>query len=362
MKYSKLGVAAVFLFASACATATTTVMAPPDGQYKNHSIAVSHGTDTIEVDEDASTRFEEKLLEILYAEGAFSEGAGLTLEYRFIQFDKGSQAARYIIGMGVGKGSMTIEVLFLDASGTELARVHTGGEISAGLFGGSFGEAVDTSATEVAEYAIANFLGAPTDDESTDTGVNGEEDSTDNTVGSGDETASVGQLDYASTTDQVNSDKIRQWLDGFQDQTVAIQILKQPTLLALVGDYFDVLGEPEALQTAVNNGAAVCMSACREYGVEPVFFGEKVTTADFLKMLMQTRFGYIESESNRWRALARIDNVLRAVDLNDANLSAEDAEYLSGEFRQLVEKSSGLSGKSYPVIENLIAFTSRERQ
>lgn len=141
-----------------CASATTKVLAPSAGAVKSSTLTIVQGQDTVQVDAEYSAYFREELAKRLYAEGAFKEGPGVTLTYRFIQLNEGSRAARYIVGPIAGKGSMSIEIVYTDGNGAELARTETGGEISGGLFGGSFKSALDKAAQETAEYARTNFL------------------------------------------------------------------------------------------------------------------------------------------------------------------------------------------------------------
>ncbi len=51
---------------------------------------------------------------------------------------------------------MTVEVTF-SKGGVELSKINVGGEISAGLFGGSFDSAVKKAAEEAANYTLNNF-------------------------------------------------------------------------------------------------------------------------------------------------------------------------------------------------------------
>lgn len=158
MKVLNIAAAGLLLAIAGCASATTTVLEPTSVSVKSSTIAVAHGDDTVPIDPEYSAYFRTKLGEELYTEGGFVEGGGVTLRYRFLQLDEGSRAARYMLGPIAGKGSMTIEILFLDPEGVELSKIHTGGEISGGLFGGSFKSALDKAAKEAAEYAIHNFL------------------------------------------------------------------------------------------------------------------------------------------------------------------------------------------------------------
>ncbi len=162
MRYAHLLIASLMLLLlAACATGTTMVLTPPETTMTFNNASIEHGKDTVTVDAKASTGYESKLDELLFDSDVFAEGSELTVRYRFIQFDPGSQAARYFVGMGVGKGSMTIETVFLNEQGDEIAKIQSTGEISAGMFGGSFTEAVDKAAQETAEYAQMHFSKAP---------------------------------------------------------------------------------------------------------------------------------------------------------------------------------------------------------
>ena len=146
------------LLIQACASGTTTVLSPAESGAKFSSVSIASGDDTVAVEEGLAEYYEEKLREYLYTEDGFSEGDELTIQYRFIQLDKGSRAARYIIGFGAGKGELTIETIFLDADGSEVARIQSGGEIAVGFAGGSFKEAVAKAAEKTADYAKDNLL------------------------------------------------------------------------------------------------------------------------------------------------------------------------------------------------------------
>ena len=142
----------------ACASGTTTVLSPPESDARFSSVSIVSSEDTVAVEEGLADYYEEKLREYLFVEDGFSEGDELTIQFRFIQLDKGSRAARYFIGFGAGKGELTIETVFLDADGAEVAKIQSGGEISVGFAGGSFREAVAKAAEKTADYAKDNLL------------------------------------------------------------------------------------------------------------------------------------------------------------------------------------------------------------
>lgn len=145
---------------SACATATTTVLAPASGGQAHafSTVQIQSYGDTVTVPGDARAHFEKRLNEYLFAANShFKQGDDLTVRYRFIQFDEGSRALRYIVGFGAGKGTMTVEVVFLDKQQKELAKINVGGELNMGFFGGDFDEAISRAAREAADYALKSF-------------------------------------------------------------------------------------------------------------------------------------------------------------------------------------------------------------
>lgn len=153
-------VCAIAAALSACATATTTVLAPASTAQAHtfSTIQIQSNGDTVTVPPEARAHFEKRLNEYLFAQNSrFKQGDDLTIRYRFIQFDEGSRALRYIVGFGAGKGTMTVEVTFLDKQQKELAKINVGGELNMGFFGGDFDEAISRAAREAADYAQKSF-------------------------------------------------------------------------------------------------------------------------------------------------------------------------------------------------------------
>ena len=143
------------LFVIGCGAGRTMVLAPAETPDKFTEAEIIEGQSTVSVPSDVNAAFQSKLSQLIYGEGGFAQGPGLKIKYRFIQFNPGSQFTRWFWGgLGsTGKGSMTVEVVFLDTTGKELAKIQSEGEITSGAFGGSFDFAVQKAATEVAEYA-----------------------------------------------------------------------------------------------------------------------------------------------------------------------------------------------------------------
>ena len=152
-----VGAAIALATLAACANGTTMVTNAPSVERPAFQAAqVEAAQHAVEGDAEQIALFETKLREGLAAAG-FADGPGLTLRYRLIQYERGSQALRYVVGLGVGRGSLTFEVTYLDQAGSELGRVNVGGDISGGLLGGGFGEATTKAAQEAVDYAAQNF-------------------------------------------------------------------------------------------------------------------------------------------------------------------------------------------------------------
>lgn len=125
---------------------------------KTYSLA--EGQSTVGCDEAVKRQFEQEIKDG-FAEANMPEGNDLKIEYRFVQFDEGSRLVRYMAGgLGnAGEGEMTVEVIFKNRDNKELSRIHVGGKINSGFFGGSFDHAVEHSAKQVVRYVITNFKG-----------------------------------------------------------------------------------------------------------------------------------------------------------------------------------------------------------
>lgn len=149
--------------------------------------------------------------------------------------------------------------------------------------------------------------------------------------------------------------KVAKWLAGVRDPMRRAEVEAQPFLVALIDDYAAAVGEPTAFRDAINTGAEICLSACRDGKASKVVIGDKITAADFVKMVMSTRYGTTENAVNRWAALERIDAVVATLGADAITLSQEDAAYFAGPFAELVSASKKLSGRAYPNIDRLIA-------
>jgi hypothetical protein len=149
----------LIIFLGGCGSGRTMVLKPTEIKQHFSSVEIIEGNSTVNVPADVKKVFSQKLEKFVYEEGGFQKGNELKLKYRFIQFNPGSQFTRYMWGgLGSsGKGTLTVEAKFFDPTDQELAMIQSEGEISSGVFGGSFDFALEKCAKEIAEYTKHNF-------------------------------------------------------------------------------------------------------------------------------------------------------------------------------------------------------------
>lgn len=145
----------IIFLSSGCGAGRTIVMTPAETSETFSAAEIVEDKSTVSVPAEVNASFATKLAQLIYNEGGFSRGPGLTISYRFIQYNPGSQFTRWFWGGigSAGKGTMTVEARFLDRNNRELAKIQAEGEITSGAFGGSFDYAVQKTAQEVATYA-----------------------------------------------------------------------------------------------------------------------------------------------------------------------------------------------------------------
>jgi len=140
-----------------CGVGKTLVLEPPEESYRVKSIEIVEQKPTIKVPENIRSKFKKDLAKNIYLK--FNEGLELKLEYKFIQFNSGSRFTRWFWGGigNAGEGSLTIQAVFYDKNGKKLSTIQVEGKIQSGFFGGSFDEALEKAAKELADYTIKNF-------------------------------------------------------------------------------------------------------------------------------------------------------------------------------------------------------------
>lgn len=152
--------AALAAFAlSACANSSLLVEQPNSSDYTTGSLRISHASDSIDVDEENLTYTQAKLEEELLGgdEPLFEAGEGMTVRWRYVGFNEGSRAGRYLTGGLAGGSKVTLEVEFVDPDGNVLAVVRGEGSVNGGFFGGSNKTGIDKAIEEIAEYAAREF-------------------------------------------------------------------------------------------------------------------------------------------------------------------------------------------------------------
>lgn len=149
------GIFIVALLFSGCGAGRTIVVTPTESPETFTAAEIIEDKSTVSVPAEVNTSFQTKLSQLIFTEGGFARGPGLKISYRFIQYNPGSQFSRWFWGGigSAGKGTLTVEVRFLDQNNKELAKIQSEGEITSGVFGGSFDFAVQKTANEVAAYA-----------------------------------------------------------------------------------------------------------------------------------------------------------------------------------------------------------------
>ena len=147
------------LFLAGCGAGKTLILNQSETKVSFVNIGLLSEKSTAGVPEDIQIAFKDLLHKKLYEELKFNEGSDLTIAYRFIQYNPGSQLSRWFWGGigNAGEGTLTIEARFLDPNKKELAKIQSEGKIGSGFFGGTMDLALDKAATEIGEYTARNF-------------------------------------------------------------------------------------------------------------------------------------------------------------------------------------------------------------
>ena len=143
-----------------------------------------------------------------------------------------------------------------------------------------------------------------------------------------------------------------------QDQALrpvidAASAIEDGFLIALLADYETVLGDANSFERALS-GDRVCLTACKQFGQSPVSIVGEPSSSDLLRILMNTKFGFLNGAGHRWEALRRVDNVIEKIGVNDIRLNEKDKKYLLNDFRNLVEEAQNASLQEYKFISALI--------
>jgi hypothetical protein len=137
---------------SACGASKDSVIQPlSDDVFDNPRYAIQQEETSVEVPQKFVFAFEASLMRRLGEEGFSFGDSEKTLVYRFVDFDEGSRALRYFVGLGAGSSKMTVEVEFRDAEGRVRGQVRSQGVLGMGFLGGEGAQAADAAAEGVVE-------------------------------------------------------------------------------------------------------------------------------------------------------------------------------------------------------------------
>lgn len=151
-------VAALGMALAACSSAKTTVVDPTDQPMKVAAITVQEARPTVDCPPEVTAQLRDKLTAKLYKPGGFGKGNNLKLTYRVVEFDGGDGSSRWSFNNVSGKGGkLTVEAIYTDRRGKEVAKISSAGTVGSSLMGGSLDKAIDKVTDEVADYTAKNF-------------------------------------------------------------------------------------------------------------------------------------------------------------------------------------------------------------
>lgn len=163
----RIGLLGVFLTLAltACSQREYYVMDPPKRAFSTYgSVEVKpftiDGLDTLDPEKRAkamelAAHITNELRERLAPKYFGGEGRKIVVSGKLVGFDPGSQALRYWVGFGAGKGEILAEAYFDDDEGG-VAKAMGKGAVSGGWFGGSVSSAGKRAAKAVVDFVAAN--------------------------------------------------------------------------------------------------------------------------------------------------------------------------------------------------------------
>lgn len=164
MRYAPLGICLILPLA-ACSQREYYVMDPPKRAFSTYGALevkpfTIDGLDTLDPAKRAKALeladyITNELRERLSPKYFGGEGKKLVVTGKLVGFDPGSQALRYWVGFGAGKGEILAEAYFDDEEGA-VAKAMGKGAVSGGWFGGSVNSAGRRVAKAVVDFVSAN--------------------------------------------------------------------------------------------------------------------------------------------------------------------------------------------------------------
>jgi len=106
----------------------------------------------------AARNFPDRLAARLKKKQLLSGDSGKTLIIagELVEYDPGSQTARWMIGFGAGSGMVTAVIHFAEDDGTDIARGNALGTVAGGFLGGAIDSAVDRMVEAIVKYIEKN--------------------------------------------------------------------------------------------------------------------------------------------------------------------------------------------------------------
>jgi hypothetical protein len=137
-------------------------MEPTTERVAFNAATLERSSDSVPAPDELKTMFEKQLRADLFGTpdkpGPFTEGPGLTIRVKVVQFEGGNQFQRWMWGGigNAGEASMQLSTDFLQGE-KKLSNIQTEGRIGSGFFGGSVESAVQKAAEEISKYAVQTF-------------------------------------------------------------------------------------------------------------------------------------------------------------------------------------------------------------
>ena len=126
-----------------------------DSDKEDSYLTISEEDSKVYVPPEVKDLFKENLNNLLIEKGKFKRGTGLNIVYSYVQFNPGNQSAHHLISGGMGEGSITFNVKYIDNSGNELSNIQISGKISLGY---PINVAIEDCARQITSYTEENFL------------------------------------------------------------------------------------------------------------------------------------------------------------------------------------------------------------
>lgn len=159
----KMRLAALALLAlplAACASSNLTVEQPMRAApMRVTTVTLQQDQSNVTVTDDAKTYLDTRMRDAFYdgETPAFRQGNDLTVRYRFVSFERGSRALRYLVPFIAGGSTMIVEAEFIDPQGNVLSRVRGQGQVNGGIAGGSHNSAIESAVGQIRDYAVQTF-------------------------------------------------------------------------------------------------------------------------------------------------------------------------------------------------------------